>query len=66
MARSDSPITVVDQEESGPGATVSTEEVALVSKRKSTDCPPTVINTQGSPGVIRVGASVGAPGRLQS
>ena len=30
---SDSPITVVDQEEGRPGASVSTEKVAPVSKR---------------------------------
>ena len=55
-----------DGEESDPGASVSTEKVAPVSKRKSTDWPPTVINTQGSSGVIRTGACVGTPGHLQS
>ena len=52
---------VVDWEESGPGASVSTEKVAPVSKRKSSDWPPTVINTQGSSGVIRMGTCVGTP-----
>ena len=30
------------------------------------DCPPTVINTWISLGVIRMGACVGTPGHLQS
>ena len=34
----------------------------LESKRKSMDWPPTIINTQGSSGVIRTGACVGTPG----
>ena len=42
MAHLDSPVTVVDQEESRPGASASTENIAPVSKRKSTDySPPT-------------------------
>ena len=55
-----------DEEESGPGASVSTEKVAPVSKRKSMDWPPIVINTRGPSGVIRMGAYVGTPGHLQS
>ena len=50
---------VVDQEESGPGASVS---------RKLPQCPkevdglaPTVINIWGSSGVIRTGACVATP-----
>ena len=57
---------VVDQEESGPGASVSTKKAAPVSERKSTDWPSTVNNTQGSSSVIRMGACVGTPGHLQS
>ena len=34
---------VVDQEEGGPGASVSTEKVAPVSKRKLTDWPPQLL-----------------------
>ena len=47
---SDSPITVVDQEEGRPGDSVSTEKVAPVSKRNRLIDPHThtVINTQGS------------------
>ena len=56
---------VVDWEESGPGASVSTEKVAPVSKRKLT-VPPQFINSWGSSGVIRTGTSVGIPGNLQS
>ena len=55
-----------DPEESGPGASVSTEKFAPVSERKSTDWPPTAINTQGSSGIIRTGACVGTPRHLQS
>ena len=53
LACPESPITEADREESGPGASVSTEYVALVSKRKLTDWPLTIINTRGSSGVIR-------------
>ena len=56
----------VDPGESWPGASVSTEYVAPVSKRKLTDWPPTIINTRGSSGVIRTGACVGTPRHLQS
>ena len=63
---SDCPITVVDREESGPGASVSTEKDASVSKRKLIDWPPTVTDTQGSSHVIRTGECVGTPGNLQS
>ena len=66
LTHPESPIMVVDREESGPGASVSTEKVAPVSKRKSTDWPPTVINTWGSSGVVRMGACVGTPGHFQS
>ena len=55
-----------DGEESGPGASVNTEKVAPVSKRKLTDWPPVTINTRGSSGVIRTGACLGTPGHLQS
>ena len=51
----------MDREESGPGASVSTEKVAPMSKRKSIDWPPTVINTHDSSGVIRMGACVWGP-----
>ena len=61
---SNSPITVVDQEESRPGA---------LRSRKLPWCPkenrligPPVINTRGSSGVNRLGASVGTPGHLWS
>ena len=54
------------REESGPGASLSTEKVVPGSKRKSMDWPPTIINTRGSSGVIRMGAGVGTPGHLQS
>ena len=62
---------VVDRAEGGPGASVSTEKVAPVSKRNQLIDPPpphthTVINTQGSSGVIRMVACVGTPGHLQS
>ena len=50
---------VVGQEQSGSGASVSTENVASVSKRKSTDWSPTVFNTRGSSDVIRMGDCVG-------
>ena len=50
-----SPIIVVVWEESRPGASVNTEKVAPVSERKLTVWPPTVINTQSSSGVIRMG-----------
>ena len=63
---SDCPIIVVDQEESGPGASVSTEKDASVSKRKLIDWLPTVTDTQGSSHVIRTGVCVGTPGHLQS
>ena len=66
LVSSDCPVTVVDQEESGPGASVSTEKVATVSKRTSTNWCPTVINTRGSLGVIRMEACVGTPGHLWS
>ena len=56
----------MDQKESGPGALVSTEKVPPVSKRKSTDWPPTVINTQGSSGIIRIEACVETLRHLQS
>ena len=51
----------VDREESRPGALVSTEKVALMSKRKFSDWSPTVINTWSSSGVIRIGVCVGTP-----
>ena len=57
---------VVGREGSGPGASVSTEKVAPVSKRKPTDWSPTVINTWGCSGIIRTGTCVGNPGHLQS
>ena len=38
----------------------------ICTRRKSMDCPPTVINTWISSGVIRMGACVGTPGHLQS
>ena len=63
---SDCPITVVDREESGPGASVSTEKDASVSKRKLIDWPPTVTDTQGFSHVIGSGVCVGTPGNLQS
>ena len=56
----------VDQEESRSGALVSTEKVALMSKRKLTDWLPTIINTRSSSGVIRMGVFVGTPGHFQS
>ena len=59
MACPDSPIMEADWEESGPGASVSMEKVALVPKRKLMNWPPTVINSQGSSGVIRKGDCVG-------
>ena len=66
MASPDSPTMEADQEECGPGASVSTEKVTPVSKRKSMDWPPIVINTQVPSGVIRMGACVGTSGHLQS
>ena len=66
MAHPDSTIMVVDQEESEPGASVRTEKVAPVSKRKLTDWPSTVINTQGSSRAVRMGGLCGDPGQLQS
>ena len=57
---------VVDRAESGPGASMSTEKVAPVSKRNQLIDPPTVIDTQGSSGVIRMVARVGTPGHLRS
>ena len=66
LACPDSPTMEADWEESGPEASVSTEKVAPISKRKSTGWPHTVINTRGSSGVIRMGACVGTPGHLQS
>ena len=66
MAHPDSTIIVVDQEESEPGASVRTEKVAPVSKRKLTDWPSTVINTWGYSDGIRTGARVGTPRHLQS
>ena len=56
----------MDQEESEPGASVRTEKVAPVSKRKLTDWPSTVINTWGYSDGIRTGARVGTPRHLQS
>ena len=64
LVRPDSPITEADQEESGPGASVSTEYVAPVSK--SMDWHPIVIDTRGSSDEIRTGAYVGIPSHLQS
>ena len=52
----------MDQEESGPRGSVSTEKVAPVSKRKSTDWPPTVVTTQGSSSIIRIETCVGTLG----
>ena len=44
---------VVDREESGPGASVSTEKVAPVSKRKLTDCSPSYcLLIAGAPQVL--------------
>ena len=43
-----------------------TLEWVAISFSKSTDRPPTIINTWGSSGVIRTGACVGTPGHLQS
>ena len=40
---------------------MSTEKVALMSKRKFSDWSPTVINTWSSSGVIRIGVCVGTP-----
>ena len=57
---------VVDQEESRPGALVSTKKVAPVSKRNRLIGPPQLFNTQGSSGVIRTGACVRTPGHLQA
>ena len=56
----------VDPEKSRPEALVNTEKVALMSKRKLSDWSPTVINTWGSSGVIRMGVCVGTPGHIQS
>ena len=61
FARPDSPITEANWEESGPGASASMGKVAPVPKRKLMDWPPTVINTRGSSGVIRMEACVGPP-----
>ena len=41
LANPDSSIMEVDRGESGPGASVSTEQVAPVSKRESMGWPPT-------------------------
>ena len=41
----------MDREESGPEASVSTEKVAPLSKRKSTDWPPQLL-TPGIPQVL--------------
>ena len=64
LAHPDSPITVVDQEESRPGA---------LRSRKLPWCPkenwligPPGINTWGSSGVNRLGACVGTPRHLWS
>ena len=59
MARPDSHITEVDREESGPGASVSTEYVAPVSK--SMDWHPIVIDTRGSSDEIRTELVWGFP-----
>ena len=53
---------VVDWKESRPGASVRTEKFAPVSKRKLTDWPSTVINTQGSSRAVRMGGCVGTLG----
>ena len=57
---------VADQEEGRTGNPMSSEKVAPVSKRKLTDWPPTVINTEDSSGVIRMGACMETPGHLHS
>ena len=44
----------------------SEQRVAPVSKRKSTYWPSTVINTQGSSGVTRMGACLWTPRHLRS
>ena len=62
MSHPDNPITEADWEESGPGSSVSIEQVVPVSKRKSTYWPPTVINTRGSSGAIWKGLVWGSPG----
>ena len=67
----DSPTIVVDQEESGSGRKRTRgfsehRESCPSVQKKLTDWPPTVINTRGSSGVIRMGACVGTPGHLQS
>ena len=61
MAHPDSTIKVVDQEENGPGASVRTEKVALVSRGKLIDKPSTVINTQGYSDVIKDRSLCGDP-----
>ena len=63
MAGPDSPITEVDWGESGPGASVSRVGCPRVQKEINGLPPhPTVINTWGSSGVIRMGACVETPG----
>ena len=67
----DSPTIVVDQEESGSGRKRTRgfsehRESFLGVQKKSTDWPPTVINTQGSSGIIMMGACVGTPRHLRS
>ena len=59
LACPDSPITVVDHDESRPGALVS-RKLPQCPKEKI-DWPSTVINTRGSSGVTRTGACVGTP-----
>ena len=65
LAHPDSPITVVDQEESRPGA-LRSRKLPWCPKENPLIGPPTVSNTQGSSVAIRMGACVGAPGHLQS
>ena len=51
----------VDWKESRPGVS-GRKKVVLLSKRKSTDWPPTVTITRGSSGIIRTGAVWGLLG----
>ena len=64
LACPDSPITVVDHDESRPGALVS-RKLPQCPKEKI-DWPSTFINTPGPSGVIRTGACMGTPGHFQS
>ena len=64
LACPDSPITVVDHEESRPRALVS-RKLPQCPKEKI-DWPSTVNNTRGSSGVTRTGACVGTPELFRS